>query len=510
MDSFLFIIRPVRLFSYLVFFAIALSATRFCLAAEPADIVILNANVRTMNGRKPRTEAIAIKGRKFVGVGTNDEIRRFIGPLTKEIDAGGRLMLPGFNDAHVHFAAIGNKFSSIDVRGETNPEAVAEKIAEYARFLPKGRWILGSGFGREFIAADGGRLLGLVDPVTRENPVLIYLSDGRMAFANSLAIARATAQHLSARTVTPTDGFVSGQMLRLVAAAVPADHIRNWPEILETASNYAASFGVTSVQDMQSDELDDVYRQLDREGKLKTRVYDCSPLSSLKRLVAERVKAASGTAMVRTGCVKYFSEGDATELAQLRRDIAAADQAGLQVMIHAIGQRANHIVLDAFEWAAKENGPRDRRFRVEHAHNALPDDVPRFARNAIIPSMQPWLFRSSGPAIFSRHLKLHSPLAFGSDAPMLELDPLLGIYAAVSGPEGISVDEAVRAYTVGSAFAEFQEKVKGTIDVGKLADLVVLSDNIFVLDPSRIRDVRALLTIVNGRIVFERVADPRP
>lgn len=474
----------------------------------PADLVILNGIVRTLDVERPRAEALAVSGGKIVAVGRNDEIRKLAGERTQIIDANGRLVLPGFNDSHVHFAAIGNKFSSLDVRGLTSAEAVAAKVAEYTRFLPKGRWILGSGFANEFAQTEGRRLFELIDPITPANPVLLYSADGKSAFANSLAFAYV--RRVSPQTSdngSKSDGIMSGMALREVAAAVPSDHLQNWPEILETASNYAASFGVTSVQDMHSDELADVYRQLDRAGKLKTRVYDCSPMSAWPKLAKLGVKAATGDAMVRTGCVKYFSEGDETELAQLRRDIAAADKAGLQVMIHAIGPRANRIVLDAFEWAAKKNGPRDRRFRVEHAQNAFSEDVSRFARGSIVPSMQPWLFNRSGPAIFGRHLQLKTPLAFGSDAPMVDTNPLLGIAAAISGPDGISVEEAVRAYTAGSAYAEFQEKVKGKIMSGQMADMVILSEDIFEVDPARIAGTRIVATILNGSVVYLHQAE---
>ena len=478
---------------------------------KPADLILINGDVRTFDAKMPRAEAVAVSGGKIVAVGRNDEIRKLAGKQTQIVDAKGRLVLPGFNDSHVHFAAIGNKFSSLDVRGLTSAEAVAAKAAEYARFLPKGRWILGSGFANEFAQTEGKRLFELIAPITDSNPVLLYSADGKWAFANALAL-----EHLndgrSSRTENGSgersiDGIISGLAMRQIASAVPSDHLRNWPEILETASNYAASFGVTSVQDMHSDELADVYRQLDRAGKLKTRIYDCSPMSARPKLAKLGVKAATGDAMVRTGCVKYFSEGDEAELPELRRDIAAADKAGLQVMIHAIGPRANRIVLDAFEWAAKKNGHRDRRFRVEHAQNAFSEDVPRFARGSIIPSMQPWLFSRSGPAIFGRHLRLHARLAFGSDAPMVEINPLLGIAAAVNGPDGISVEAAVRAYTAGSAYAEFQEKVKGKIKSGQMADMVILSEDIFEADPARIAGTHIVATILNGSVVYLHQAE---
>jgi predicted amidohydrolase YtcJ len=208
--------------------------------------------------------------------------------------------------------------------------------------------------------------------------------------------------------------------------------------------------------------------------------------------------------MVRDGCLKSFSDGDEASKAGLFHQIADADKAGLQVMIHAIGNSANRIVLDIFEQTARMNGPRDRRFRVEHGHNVLQADLPRFYRSGIIASMQPFLFTGSGGSRYGTLLKHGAKVAFGSDASMVDLDPLRGIYASVnSGSESISVYDAVRAYTVGSAYAEFEEKEKGTIEPGKLADFVILSDDIFTVEPARFQDVRILMTVVDGKIVYQ-------
>jgi predicted amidohydrolase YtcJ len=311
---------------------------------------------------------------------------------------------------------------------------------------------------------------------------------------------------LGGLTVDPgeTSGIVRGDAMRRIARSVPANHTRNWSEIAETATNYAASLGVTSVQDMHSDDLRNIYRELHRNGKLKTRVYDCIPLPDWKKL-AEKGASSADDVMVRGGCLKSFSDGDEESVARLARDVPAADKAGLQIMVHAIGNSANRIVLELFENAAKENGSRDRRFRVEHAHNPRPSDVPRFARTGIIASMQPYLFYGGTGGFYSTLLKQNARLAFGSDAAITDFDPLLGVHAAVNaGVESISVYDAVRAYTVGSAYAEFQEKEKGTIEAGKLADFVILSEDIFAPNARTIRDTVVVMTVVAGRVVYER------
>ncbi len=486
--------------------------------ARQAETILINGNIRTLDAVNPRAEALAVSGGKIIAVGTNKEITRFAGEKTRVIDAKGRLVLPGFNDAHVHFAAVGNKFSSIDLRGARSVGEIASKVAEYVRFLPKGRWILGGGWSEE-VFKDGSLTRDAIDSLTPEHPVFIYSSTGRTAIANRLALSLT---RITATTPSPADGeikrgsggepngILTGKAVNLVASVVPAEHARNWPEVLETASNYAASLGVTSVQDMHSDELDEVYRDLDRRGKLKTRVYDCAPISSAAKLAANGIKAASGDAMVRTGCVKYFSDGDEAEALDIERRVSAADKAGLQVMVHAIGGRANSIVLNAFEKAIKENGPRDRRFRIEHSFGFASADLQRYARAKIILSMQPILFYSHGHGVsddFRKLLDSGVPLAFGADAPMRGFDPIEGIAAAVNsgGERGISIEEAVYAYTMGAAYAEFQEKEKGSIEVGKLADLVVLSHDIFA-DKTDIRAAKVVATVVNGRTVYENIS----
>jgi predicted amidohydrolase YtcJ len=481
---------PLRPSSFPFLIAILISVQLIAVAqSRPPDLVVINAKVRTMTSPGSIVEAFAVSGGRIASVGSSNRIRRLIGPQTRVVDAKGRLVIPGFNDAHVHFMGIGNAFSSIDLRDVKTPDEITRRIERYARFLPKGRWILGGGWS----VAAPDKLS--VDRAAPNHPVFVYSADGQSAFANSLTMKRTGLRD-------DTGDVVRGDALRRIARIVPADHTRNWAEIAETASNYAASLGVTSVQDTHSDDLREVYRELHRNNKLKTRVYDCISLPDWKKQAGALLLQANND-MVRGGCLKTFSDGDDDAAPDLLRDVLAADKAGLQILVHAIGNSANGIVLDVLEQAAKTNGPRDRRFRVEHAHNPRPSDVPRFARSAIIASMQPYLFYGGGGGYYATLLKQKTTLAFGSDAAITDLNPLLGIHAAVNaGPESISVYDAVHAYTVGSAYAEFQEKEKGTIEVGRLADFVILSDDIFTVDPTRIRDSIVVFTSVNGRIVY--------
>jgi predicted amidohydrolase YtcJ len=306
------------------------------------------------------------------------------------------------------------------------------------------------------------------------------------------------------------------------------------------------------VQDMSAGNNVGVYQELLRHGKLKTRIYAVSPLGDWQRWQRAGVRYAFGSEMLRVGGLKGFSDGSlgsttawfyepylddpkstglaSDEMPKMYENVAAADQAGLQIMIHAIGDRANDEVLKIFERVEKENGPRDRRFRVEHAQHLNQDAIKRFGSQKVIASMQPyhaiddgrWAWkrldekRLQGTYAFRGLLDAGAVLAFGTDWYVAPLNPMLSLYGAVTrrtlddkNPNGwipeqkISVEEAVRAYTHGSAYAEFQEQAKGTITPGKLADFVILSDDIFAINPNDIGKTRILTTVVDGKIVYQ-------
>ncbi len=481
-----------------------------------AELVIINANVRTMASAQPRAEAVAVSGGEIVAVGSTKTIRALADENTKVIDAGGKLVLPGFNDAHVHFAAIGNIFSSVKLAEARTPAEFAQKIKDTVRFLPKGRWILGSGWDNRSWIPNDPPSRSLIDDLTPDNPVFVSNDDATAVLVNSKAlelagIDKSTKDPAGGRifrdAAGEATGILRGAAIQIVDRVVPKDHMRNWPQVIETATNYAASLGVTSVQDTHSDDLFNLLLAMDAQEKLKTRVYDCANLADWRKFAAKGVKAGAGNPMVRNGCMKSFAEDDLESTAELESDVVGADKAKLQVAIHAIGEKPNEIALSIFEKVAKANGARDRRFRIEHARSTTETNRERFTRSNIIASMQPWLFfgeNGSGGYDLKKIFEQKTLVAFGSDASMTDLDPLKGIYAAVTGKSSINVEQAVRAYTVGSAFAEFQEDVKGTLEVGKLADIVILSDDIFSIDRSKIRTVRVETTIVNGRVVYAR------
>ncbi len=504
-----------KIFAIFLFFALFVSANAQKLMV---DLVIINANVRTMDKSNPKTQAFAVLGNKIVAVGSNAEIKQLAGANTKTIDATGKLVLPGFNDAHVHFTAMGSQFFSIDLRDAKTPSEIVEKIRFYASFLPKGQWILGGNWNNSNWSPNDLPTKYLIDAVTPDHPVFIYHSNAKIVLVNSLALKLARVdtntkdiaggEIVRDETGEPT-GILKASAMNLVKKFVPQFVTENKLAVAETASNYAAAFGVTSVQDVSTDDNTPTYRELARQGKLKTRIYDCAALSDWQKLSKNNVKKSSGDAIVRQGCLKGMADGDAESTAGLYEEIRAADLADLQVMIHAIGASANNQILTIFERVIKMNGKKDRRFRVEHAHNLRPQDFKRFANPNIIASVQPFLFSDdAGKSLEPLRTLLagNATLAFGSDSSLIPINPLFGIAAAVktfNPKQKLSIEEAVRFYTSSAAYAEFQENSKGTITVGKLADFVILSDDIFVINPNNIGKTKVLTTVMDGNIVYQ-------
>lgn len=490
--------------------------------SKSADLVIFNANIRTLDEKSPKAQAIAVSENKISAVGSNKEIRAFIGEKTKSIDAQGRLILPGFNDSHVHFLSIGKQFFSIDLKNTKSPQEAVEKIKFHIKFLPKGHWILGGFWNSENWTPNEFPTKELLDAATPENPVFLYNKDTKIALVNSLALRIAgfdkKTKIIKNGVIERTEsgeatGIIRGEAVRFMKAFTPALSVNQDKAAAETATNYAAYFGITSVQDVHSDDNTAIFRELEKEGKMKTRVYECIALPKWQTLADGGIKRANGDAMFRKGCLKHFSDGDFEILPDLLKMMLPADKADLQIMVHAIGSRANQVVLDAFEQVKKTNGNRDRRFRIEHAHNMRREDLKRFAATETVASMQPYLFRGgifnySEP--YKDLLASGAKISFGSDAPMTDFNPLSAIYAAVNKgraselpDQTVSVEEAVRAYTLGSAFAEFQENIKGTLSVGKLADMIILSNDIFEIPSEKIPETKVLTTIVDGKIVYE-------
>lgn len=536
--------------------------------ARSADTVLVGGKIWTGNPGQPEAQALAIVGDEIVAVGSDDEVRRWAGPGTRVMELRGRRVVPGFNDAHVHFFDGGQGLASVQLRDAGSPEVFRDRIGTYAATLDKGRWVLNGNWDHELWDPAELPTRQLIDAVTPDNPVFINRLDGHMALANTLAlelagITRDTPDPPGGSIVRDADGEPTGVLkdaaMNAVYAVIPAPDAAEIATALIAAMQYANANGVTSVQDMSaSPEVLRAYRQLLADGDLGVRVYAVQPLSRWERLAEPGIGAWFGNDMLRIGGLKGFADGslgsttalffepyldapgtsglpsdEMVDEAAMLADMLGADAAGLQLAIHAIGDKANAAVLGMFDDVARRNGPRDRRLRIEHAQHLRAIDIPRFATQGVVASMQPyhaiddgrWAEKRIGPErargtyAFRSLLDAGATLAFGSDWFVAPMEPLMGIYAAVTrrtldgaNPDGwvpeqkISVAEAVRAYTAGSAYAEGQEARKGTLEPGKLADLVVLSKDIFAIDPAAIAGVRVDLTLLGGRVVHERSA----
>jgi hypothetical protein len=551
----------------IVSFSLLMSTTNTTHADHPsiaADIIIVNANVHTIDTAQPHAEAVAILGNRILAVGSTPDVQLLRGTKTRVIDAAGRLVLPGFNDAHVHFMSGGFQLSAVDLRDANTPEEFAARIRDFAAMMSKERWITGGDWDHERWPDASLPTKELIDRFTPDTPVFVNRLDCHMALANSatLKIAGVTRD-----TKDPDGGVIvrdaSGEPTGVLKDAAQNFVWRVFPPrsfderiaAARAASDYAASLGVTSVQDMSAGPDVSVYQALLDRGELKTRIYAVWPLPRWETLARTGVRAHFGSAMLRTGGLKGFADGslgsttalffhpylDAPNTRGIGSDemfpagamierIRGADRAGLQVLIHAIGDKANDEVLSFYEQVEKEDDDRDRRFRIEHAQHLRAQDIRRFARHKVIASMQPyhaiddgrWAEKRIGQQrarttyAFRSLLDSGAMLAFGTDWTVAPLNPLLSVYAAATrrtlddkhpggwmAGEKISVAEAVRAYTLGSAYAEFQEQDKGTIAAGKLADLVILSRDIFTIDPVEIEKVKVMMTIMDGRVVYE-------
>jgi len=524
-----------------------------------ASSIYTNARIWTGNADQPWAHALAIQGDRILAIGTAAELAAVVGEDTEQIDLRGAFVAPGFIDNHVHMIDGGDALSSVDLRPATTPEDFAQRLTDFAQDRDPANWITGGDWDHE---QWGGELptRAWIDAGTGDVPVFVRRMDGHMALANSAAlelagITRATASPDGGEIVRDANGEPTGILrdnaMGLVFEVIPPLSDTALEDALEAASAEAASRGITQVHDMSaSPDVLDAYRRIQNDGRLKTRVYGAMLLSRWPELVAYIDDHGRSDRLVRWGLLKGFVDGslgsttawfydpfdDAPETSGfpvadttvLRQRILAADSAGLQVAVHAIGDRANDWLLRTYAEAASANGPRDRRFRIEHAQHLTPEAIQRFTELDVIPSMQPyhaiddgrWAERRIGDRIqttypFRSLLDANAPLTFGSDWFVAPLDPLLGIYAAVTrrtlddaNPNGwvpeqkVTIEEALRAYTTANAYAGFQTG-EGVLRAGALADFVVLSENLFETNPVAIRDVTVLRTVVGGQTVFK-------
>lgn len=532
-----------------------------------ADLIVTNARIWTVDKNRPQAEAVAVLGDRIVAVGGVAELDAWRGPETRILDAGGKLLLPGFNDSHVHFHDGGATLENVNLRDAATPEEFARRLADRAKKTPKGEWILGGDWDDQQWNPPRLPTRQMIDAATGDVPVFVNRYDGHMALANTAALKLAGMTRDSKAPPggeivrdekgEPT-GVLKDSAMGAVYRVIPPPSRERRTRVIRGALRHAAELGVTSVQDMNPG-YDDiaVYSELERRGELTTRIYAAPAIALWKDQAKLGVRQGFGSDFLRIGALKGYADGslgsttgyfyepytDAPQtrgllsdelqsLDEARRRMIDADKAGLQLCIHAIGDQAITIVLDLFRDLVAANGEHDRRLRIEHAQHVAPKDFARFASQRVIASVQPyhaiddgrWAERRIGPErikttyAFRRFLDAGARLALGTDWYVAPLNPMLTIYAAVTrqtldgkNPAGwvpqekITVAEAVEAYTLGSAYAEFEEDRKGSITPGKLADMVILSDDIFKIDAEKIRDVRVEKTIVGGQVVYERM-----
>jgi predicted amidohydrolase YtcJ len=534
-------------------------------AVSAADLILINGRVWTNLKSQPWAEALASRGESILAVGSGASIRSLADAQTRVIDLQGKLALPGFIDDHTHFITGGFHLLSVDLRDASTPVEFARRIENHATKVQPGRWITGGDWDHE--RWPGGPLptKELIDRSTPHNPVFLTRLDGHMGLANSTALRMAGVTIESkdppggtivrdSKTGEAT-GILKDDAQGLVHRVMPEPTQGERQEALRAALCEAARLGVTSIQDITSWQDFEAYQRSRDSGRLTVRVYARTPMSQWERQAEIVAGQGAGDDWLKLGGLKAFMDGslgsttalffepfgdaphtsglmvdDNIPEGKLRHSIRDADKAGLQCSIHAIGDKANNILLNYFEEVATENGPRDRRFRIEHAQHLLPADIPRFAKLGVTASVQPyhaiddgrWAERRLGPErirttyAFRSLLDSGATLAFGSDWFVAPLSPILGIHAAVTrqtidgkNPGGwipeqrITVEEAVRAYTSSCAYAEFGEKAKGTLEAGKLADVAVLSQDIFRMNPDDIQHTSVVHTIVGGKVVYE-------
>ena len=529
------------------------------------DLVIVNAAVHTMDEARPTAEAVAVLGNRIAAIGSTAEIRALAGPRTRVVDAAGNWCFRVSTTPMFIFSAAGSHWPTWICATPVPPQELARRLGEYARKLPKGRWILGGDWDHERWPGAPLPTKEMIDAATPDHPVFVNRLDGHMALANSLALKLAG---VTKETKDPPGGLIvrdpkTGEptgVLKdgaesLVERVVPEKSFEEKHIAAKAATDHAAQVGVTSVTDMSADGDVGLYQYMLERGELKTRIYAIRSIVSWEVLAKTGVRAAFGSDRLHIGGLKGFADGslgsstafffepyrDTPDTRGLLFDqmlpegimlqrVEAADKVGLQVMIHAIGDEANLRILDIYRQAAEQNGPRDRRFRIEHAQHLRASEIPRFGQQKVIASMQPYheaddgrwcekrigSERSKGTYAFRSLLASGAVLAFGSDWNVAPLNPLEGLKAAVTRqtldgkhPNGwlpeqkLTLDEAIRAFTVGSAYAEFAEKVKGTITPGKLADLIILDRDLYQINPADIDKARVLLTVMDGQIVWE-------
>ncbi len=532
--------------------------------AQTMKTAFINGKIYTVNENQPLAQSVIVEGNKILFVGSDIEAKQFIDSNTKVIDLYGKLMLPGFIDNHVHFISGGFYLLGIDLRPANSTTEFRTILREYVSKYPN-KWITGGYWDHEKWEVKELPTKEMIDDIAPNTPVFVERLDGHMGLANSYAMKLAG---ITKDTESPDGGLIVKDPKTGEPTGVLKDNAMNFIyNIIPSATsqeNYdaalaaleeAKSLGITSVQDITFEDALTTFKKLKEEGKLTCRIFTRWPISDYKNLVDKNINIGYGDDFIRMGSLKAFADGSLgsstawfferynqdTTTTGLPMDIITdgsmekwgldADKNHLQLSVHAIGDKANSYMLDLYEKIIKQNPKWDRRFRLEHAQHVRIEDIKRFAELGVIASVQPyhciddgvWAEKRIGPERikytypFKSFLDAGVKMCFGTDWYVAPLNPLLGIYAAVTrrtlddkNPDGwipeqkISVEDAIKCYTINSAYASFEENIKGTIETGKLADLIILSDDILTIDPNKIKDVKVEMTMFDGKVIYNK------
>jgi len=545
--------------------------------AQTMKKAFINGKIYTVSEKQPYAEAVVIEGNKIKYVGSENGAQKFITPETEVIDLEGKLMLPGFNDSHLHFLSGGHYLLGINLRPALSKIEFVNIIKDYIEVrspdsfrlngtTPRsGDWVTGGRWDHELWKDKTLPTKDLIDSITQNIPVFVSRIDGHVGLANSKALELARINkntpdpeggliERNPETGEPT-GILKDNAMDLVFKVIPDYTVEENIEAVSRALDEARRYGITSVQDMTQPEEFDAYLSVNEQGKLSCRINAIWKIDQYEDIVRSGVTVGKEEGLIKRGALKGYADGslgastawffdpyvqdprtsglpmDIVTNGKLEQWAFDADRNRLQLCIHAIGDRANNYILNLFERVKSQNSPWERRFRIEHAQHLKRDDIYRFSKIGVIASVQPyhciddgvWAEKRIGKErIQTTHaykslLENNTILAFGTDWPVAPLNPLYGIYAAVTrrtldgkNPDGwvpeekISVEDAIKCYTLNSAYASFEENLKGSIEVGKLADFVVLSDDILIIDPVKIKDVKVKMTVFDGEIVYER------
>lgn len=544
-----------------------------------ADIIVTNARVYTLNGKHPWVDAVAITGEHITAVGTVKDVEKLRGPDTQMIDAKGHLVLPGITDSHIHFLEGSRTLTQVDLNGTTTIAEVQKRLKDYATSHPKTAWIWGRGWSYEIFGAEALPNKKYLDEVLPDRPVYFVGFDGHTSWANSKALqelgfTRDTPDPPNGKFVRDEKGELTGAIKEsaddLAQSKIPLPTAAEQLEALRLGMKEANRVGLVRVHcasnyaDVNDDQRNvALYEQLRREGNLTVRMYisyHLEPPTVPPAVIAavEQFRQRYSDDWIAGGAVKFFLDGvieshtaamlkpysdDPSLIGKLFWDestyksaVAELDKRGIQVFTHAIGDRAVRLALDAYEYAAKTNHTKDQRHRIEHIETVAAQDIPRFGKLGVIASYQPlhaepnadtmtvWA-RNAGPDRASRGWTWQAVatagghLAFGSDWPVVTLNPWYGVQNAVTRqtlegqPAGgwlpeqrVSLEQAIEAYTLGAAFAGHRETTEGSIEKGKLADLIMVDRDLFTIAPSTIHETQVLFTMVGGKIVYQAPA----